>query len=410
MERIKFNLDIPDDIRKIHKIFNDNGFKLFIVGGSIRDALLDKLPKDWDLATDAIPDKVESMMKEAGLITIATGKAFGVINVFTETDEFEIATFRSDQYNENSSTIEIPKVDDAPYLEFIGKVIDGEFIKGDNTKKNISGHRPDGVKFTTIEIDVLRRDLTINALFFDLDTSEVVDLVGGVEDLKNGIIRTVGQAKDRFCEDRLRILRAIRFAARFSNGLHSEIIDALREDSSLEGISSERIRDEFLKGLKSANSTVFFLEMLDSFNLFDWIFPSMEINRKVIEDKDPIVAISMLLKNNDLNKLKKDLNKLSYSTTEIKSILFLITLPSLSIDNAVDMKKAFLISNVSVDQLRNYGSRECVLSQLLDAFEEFQLTISGEDIMKKFDLKPGKELGDKIKELELDNFKKLIYL
>lgn len=100
MERIKFELDVPQDIKLIHKVFKDNGFQLFIVGGSIRDALLDKTPKDWDLATDAIPDRVEEMMEGAGLRTIATGKAFGVINVFTDTDEFEIATFRKDVFNE----------------------------------------------------------------------------------------------------------------------------------------------------------------------------------------------------------------------------------------------------------------------------------------------------------------------
>ena len=189
MERIKFELEVPNDIKIIHHIFSDNGFKLFIVGGSIRDALLGKSPKDWDLATDAIPDKVESMMEEAGLRTLATGKAFGVINVFTDTDEFEIATFRED----------------------IGS----------------DGRRPDSVKFTTIEGDVLRRDLTINALFFDLDTSEIVDMVGGVEDLKKGIIRTVGDAAERFEEDRLRILRAIRFVSRFDGVLSKDIIFTL---------------------------------------------------------------------------------------------------------------------------------------------------------------------------------------
>jgi tRNA nucleotidyltransferase/poly(A) polymerase len=384
MERIKFNLEIPQDIKLIHKIFKDNGFKLFIVGGSIRDALLGKTPKDWDLATDAIPDKVESMMGENGLRTIATGKAFGVINVFTDTDEFEIATFRTD----------------------VG-----------------SGRRPDSVIFTTIEGDVLRRDLTINALFFDLDTSEVVDLVGGIEDLKNGIIRTVGNAEDRFNEDRLRILRAIRFAARFSNGLHSGIIDALNKDSRLGGfpitthfdgstssnnISAERIRDEFLKGLKSANSTIFFLEMLDSFNLFDWILPNMVVNKKFIEDKDPIIQLATLLKNHKWGSLIKDLNKLTFTSVEIKAIEFLTALHKLDVESAVIFKRIFKFSGVSSDQLRNFGSREGISSQLLDAFEEFELTVNGDEVMKEFNLKPSKELGDKIRELETNNFKKLL--
>ncbi len=94
--RVKFDIPVPSDIRELKDIFVKNGFKLFVVGGAVRDALLGKTPKDWDLATDATPDKVEQMMSDAGLRTIPTGKAFGVINVFTGEDEHEVATFRKD--------------------------------------------------------------------------------------------------------------------------------------------------------------------------------------------------------------------------------------------------------------------------------------------------------------------------
>jgi tRNA nucleotidyltransferase/poly(A) polymerase len=170
-EILKIDFDLPDDILKIKDIFKANNFKLFVVGGAVRDLLLKKEPKDFDLATDALPDIVESMLKNK-YRTIATGKAFGVINVFTPTGDFEIATFRSD----------------------IG-----------------SGRRPDSVVFTTIDKDVKRRDLTINALFYDIDRGEVVDLVGGVEDLKNMTVNTVGNPMERFSEDPLRILRFFRF-------------------------------------------------------------------------------------------------------------------------------------------------------------------------------------------------------
>ncbi len=137
-KRIKFDIPIPKDILQIKDIFKKNGFKLYVVGGAVRDALLGKTPKDYDLATDAIPDKVETMMAKGGLKTLPTGKAFGVINVFTDMGEYEIATFRED-------------------------------LSG--------GRRPDAVSFTDIVGDVKRRDLTINALFYDIDTHEVVDLV-----------------------------------------------------------------------------------------------------------------------------------------------------------------------------------------------------------------------------------------
>ena len=176
MERIKFNLDIPQDIKLIHKIFKDNGFKLFIVGGAVRDAVLDIKPKDWDLVTDAMPDKVEEMMKVSNIRTIATGKAFGVINILTENDEFEIATFRNDSPGRK------------PKVELGGNMIN----------------------------DSQRRDFTVNALYYDIETNEIIDLVGGIRDIKNKTIRTVGDPKKRFEEDPLRILRFFRMLSKFS--------------------------------------------------------------------------------------------------------------------------------------------------------------------------------------------------
>lgn len=96
--RIKFNIPVPQDIIQMKDIFKKNGYKLFVVGGAVRDAVLNKVPKDWDLATDAIPDKVEEIMNKSGLKTLPTGKQFGVINIFTDSDEYEIATFRIDRY------------------------------------------------------------------------------------------------------------------------------------------------------------------------------------------------------------------------------------------------------------------------------------------------------------------------
>ena len=147
-EYSKFRLVIPSDIKKIHKLFKKNKKKLFVVGGAVRDAILGKNPKDFDLATDAKPDEVLAIAKKGGLKTVEVGKQFGVVIV----GGHEIATFRKD----------------------IGK-----------------GRRPSSVDYTDIEGDVKRRDLTINALFYDLDRGEIVDLVGGIKDLKRIKIRTV---------------------------------------------------------------------------------------------------------------------------------------------------------------------------------------------------------------------------
>jgi tRNA nucleotidyltransferase/poly(A) polymerase len=374
-ERIKFDLPIPQDIQQIKDVFKKNGFKLYVVGGAVRDAILGKTPKDYDLATDAVPDKVEEIMTKAGFKTLPTGKAFGVINVFTDQGEYEIATFRED-------------------------------LSG--------GRRPDAVSFTDIEGDVKRRDLTINALFYDIDTHEIVDLVGGVQDLKNGVVRTVGAPEDRFGEDRLRIMRAIRFAGRFGNELDPATDAALQKDASLEGISGERIRDEFIKGIKSAKSQKHFLEMLDKYNLFDWIFKGLNVNKDFIARlgsnnyDDYIVLLATLLKNNNLDVLKKKLNELKYSVEEVKAITFLIAMLKLDVDTAVTLKKAEQHAGVTPDQIRSFCGKENVSSQLLDAFEQFRLTVSGPEVMDKMGLKPGPELGKAIQKIETDNFKKLL--
>ena len=282
-----------------------------------------------------------------------------------------------------------------------------EFNDFKNTLKG-SGRRPDSVEFTTIEGDVLRRDLTINALFFDIEAGEIVDMVGGLEDLKNGVIKTVGSAKDRFAEDRLRILRAIRFAARFGSDLDIDIANALSEDSSLEGISHERIRDEFLKGLKSANTISEFLFILDVFHLFDWIFPELIVNHRFIIQDDPIVVMASLLKDNDKTFLAKQLNKLTFSTDEIKAIMFLISLKDLDIETAVEIKRKQKNSGVTTDQILNFTTREGVLSQLVDSFLVFELSVTGDEVMKERGIGPGPELGKAILEIETANFNKII--
>lgn len=374
-ERIKFALQVPSDIMEIQKIFKKNGYKLYIVGGAVRDAMLGKTPKDFDLATDAVPDTVEQMMQDGGFRTLPTGKSFGVINVFTDQGEYEVATFRND----------------------LG-----------------SGRRPDGVEFTNIEGDVKRRDLTINALFYDIDTKEIVDLVGGVNDLKQGIVRTVGAPEDRFGEDRLRILRAIRFAGRFGSNLDPATDMALQKDSSLEGISGERIRDEFIKGIISAKSTDGYLSMLDKYNLFDWIFPNLNLDKKIFRRKldykadDYIVLLARLLKGNSIDVLRRKLNDLKYSADEIKMIVFLISLLKLDVDTAYLLKKMQQISGVNDDQIRNFGANEGISSQLLDAFEEYRLSVSGPDAMERYGLKPGPELGKAIQKMETDIFKQFL--
>ncbi len=290
--------------------------------------------------------------------------------------------------------------------EIANKLFSNEFANFKNNLKG-GGRRPDAVEFTNIEGDVKRRDLTINALFYDINTNEIVDLVGGIKDLKNGVVRTVGSAEDRFGEDRLRILRAIRFAGRFGSQLDPQTDSALKKDASLEGISGERIRDEFIKGIKSAKSVKHFLGLLDSYDLFDWVFKGLGVNQHFTENNDPIIVIANLLKGNNTETLSKTLNNLKYTDDEIKGVRFLIALLNLRDDTAVTLKKAQQFSGLTDDQIKTFGGIVGVSSELLDKFLRFRLTVTGPEVMEKLNIKPGPELGKAIQQIETNNFKKL---
>ena len=216
----KLKLNIPSDIKKLYKLFKKNGKQLYVVGGAVRDAILGKSPKDFDLTTDAKPDDVLKIAKQGKFKSVEVGKQFGVVVV----GGHEIATFRKD----------------------IGK-----------------GRRPDAVDFTDIKGDVKRRDLTINALFYDIGKGQIVDLVGGIADLKKKKIRTVGKAEERFDEDPLRKLRAVRFAGSVGGKMTKDTWSALKKNSDISGVSGERIRDEFIKGIKKAKSVQNYLKMLN---------------------------------------------------------------------------------------------------------------------------------------------------
>ncbi len=148
--------------------------------------------------------------------------------------------------------------------------------------------------------------------------------------------------------------------------------------------------------------------MIDKYNLFDSIFRGLSVSKDFIEIKDPILVISRLLKNNDLSTIGKKLNNLKYSVDEIKDITFLINLKNMSLDNVIQLKRIQKNTNLSDDQIMTFGNLEGIDKKLLNAFVNFNLTVSGDDVMKKMNLKPGKEVGDMINKIELDNFKKII--
>ena len=183
------------------------GYQAFWVGGCVRDAQLDLVPTDYDIATDAKPDQIEQLFRK----TIPVGKQFGVIMVIEGGHEYQVATFRAE----------------SGYAD---------------------GRRPDRVRFTDAREDAMRRDFTINGLFYDPIVGELYDWVGGLADLKARRIRTIGAPERRFGEDRLRLLRAVRFAAQLGFEVESETFAAVRQQAvAIREVSAERIREELLK-------------------------------------------------------------------------------------------------------------------------------------------------------------------
>ncbi len=376
--RFKINMPLPKDIFDINKVFKDNNFELFIVGGAVRDFLMDKPIKDFDLVTNAMPDDVEKILNDNGFKTLGTGKSFGVINVFTENDEFEIATMREDVTNE-----------------------DGE-----------QGRHPEVKLGATIETDVKRRDLTLNALFFDIEKSEIVDLVGGIEDIRNKVVRTVGKADDRFNEDRLRILRAVRFVNRLGVAvkLDGDIIESIKKNPSLNGVSAERIRDEFLKSLKSTTNVDRLITMLDELGLLEQIFSGLKLTPRFVETpniKDHILVMAFLLRFNNTDDIKSILNKLAHPKADIEAIAFLVVLQRLHEKTGPILKKLQSKTFVDKNMVNKFAKMVGLNEFLIEKFNRFKLTIKGDDVMRDFNLK-GKELGDKIMELEIEKFENLM--
>ncbi len=212
----------------------DRGHLAYFAGGCVRDALLGFRPKDIDVATDARPERVQELFAR----TVPVGAKFGVIRVLENEWEFEVATFRSD----------------GAYLD---------------------GRRPETVTFSSAEEDAQRRDFTINGMFYDPIADRVVDYVGGREDLQKKLVRAIGDAQLRFAEDRLRMLRAVRFAATLQFEIGAETWSALRRDAKeIHVVSPERIRDELMKILADPHRVRGF-DLLDASGLLEQILPEV---------------------------------------------------------------------------------------------------------------------------------------
>ncbi|MBK9974431.1 MAG: CCA tRNA nucleotidyltransferase [Planctomycetes bacterium] len=231
------NIPVTRLARRVIARLRGLGHEALLAGGCVRDLLIGRTPKDYDIATSALPDQVEAAFAH----TVSVGKAFGVIRVLD--DELrelavEVATFRHD----------------GPYLD---------------------GRHPSSVSFTNAAQDAARRDFTINALFLDPETSEVHDFVGGLADLDARLIRAVGEPRQRFEEDKLRLLRAARFAATLNFEIDDATLAALTEMAAQVRVcSAERVRDELEKMITQKGASRGLRLMLQT-GLMDAVLPEI---------------------------------------------------------------------------------------------------------------------------------------
>ena len=393
---VKAEIPMPDEVRILSSLFKNSGAKIYAVGGAIRDYLyhifhqkhIPYNPKDVDLTTDQTPAQVIKILSSPeavknGIKVFPKGESFGVISAIINGKEFEIATFRTEFY---------------------------DALTGD-------GRRPDIVKFSTAKEDAKRRDLNINALFYDMQDKEIRDYNlddsgqgKGLQDIKNKHVRTVGDPFERFREDKLRVLRLVRFFCRFNkdvitNHLDPKTLSAVDKFKDLKGVSVERIANEFLSGIKTCESTKNYILSFKSLGLIPTIFPGLDVNTSEVSGMDrsrnAIAVTAFLLRDNEIKVIKSKLNSLKYSNEFIDTLSLVLMV-------------AYKLNNSNI--IRLLSMRRNLSDSLKASFVEFGKINGREKEMSHFvnyvqvaksenytHLK-GEKLGEKMAEDEYENY------
>ncbi len=245
------NEEANEALRIIRQL-SDAGFVAYLAGGCVRDALLQKRPKDFDVATNATPESVRAVFGRNR--TLAFGASFGVIGVLPERDR-EITTAGMEKSQQSCQPTEVAT------------------FRSDGVYSD--GRRPDTVHFGEAEQDALRRDFTINGLFYDPQQRRIIDYVGGRDDIVGGLLRTIGDAASRIEEDKLRMLRAVRFATTLRFKLHDDTVAAIRDHADeIHAVSGERIGAEMRRVLTSPHAASG-LRLLMSLGLHRGVLPEL---------------------------------------------------------------------------------------------------------------------------------------
>ena len=296
---------LPNDVKTILNTLLHANYEAYVVGGAVRDVMLNKEPHDWDITTNARPEEVKCLFEK----TIDTGLKHGTVTVMLNNTPYEITTYR----------------------------VDGVYS---------DGRHPDKVAFSSqLRDDLSRRDFTINALAMDINEN-VVDLFDGKSDLKNGLIKTVGKADERFQEDALRMLRAIRFSAKLGFTIEENTYEAIKRNANLmTNISQERITAEILNIFNSPNPDYInhiyetglynsFLPEMNTFTKTDTLLFAIAVNLT----KDIDVRLALLFTMFDVDR-EQLMRRLKFSNQQIKTILTLIEDATIPLKTKASIRK-----------------------------------------------------------------------
>lgn len=376
-------MDVRQGAVEIVETLVKHGYIAYFAGGWVRDFLMGHPSSDIDIATDAAPEKILNLFPH----TIKVGIAFGVVIVVKHGHQYEVSTFRKD-------------------LDYV------------------NGRSPTGIQLSSPEEDALRRDFTINGMFYDPLKDQIYDYVHGYEDLKKGIIRTIGDPQERFFEDRLRMIRAIRFSARFGFPIDQETQDGIREnaDTLFPAVAMERIWQEFSK-MAAAHHFDHALIELHRLGLLPVIFPQLrdvhlkEIKQRVAafprlsKEIPPVVYLLGLFPDASLDELLEMCANLKISNQEMKLLEFVYRARSIN-DHPVDWVH-FYANPWAQIAIRFWGAHQLDESTFCNQHDERQkvlhqhiqrlvqkkpLVSSG--ILKTEGVEPGVRMGQLLKEAE----------
>lgn len=392
-----------EDIIRITQTIRKEGGECYLIGGSVRDLLLSKKPDEFDLTTSLLPEKILTLFKR----TVPTGIKHGTVTVLIQDRSYEITTFRKD----------------VDYVD---------------------GRRPEAVKFgVSLSEDLKRRDFTMNALALELETKRLIDEHSGLEDIQNRIIRTIGDPIERFVEDGLRPIRAIRFVSSLGFTLESETAKAIVQCRNVTAkISKERVHDELNKTLKSKNPAPS-LRLFKEFRILELftslkLYPTENTNVEKKIQEVPVFPSSLRLSFlhawlfgsfQDRNSAKQFMKDLRYSNQNTKDSLFFSDMLSTMLNRKDDVSLTDAeIRKVVLHPICVYAGRENLrilteyilnlaytyesilkdvfdFQRILDLAERSQallvteLALRGDDILKACPNLPPKEIGSVLEKL-----------